>query len=116
MPWSLWLAAWFSTSTAGGCFALLFFVMQGAVRGFGGIFGMGFYLAGFVGVIAFAICGLATAITQARGRSALRLMRIAGGLTGLLAGLIVGPVCLVTCALGAWSAGLPGRWRLHVAL
>ncbi len=41
------------------------------------------------------------------------MMTIAGGATGFVSGLIVGPLCILTCALGAVGARFPGKAHLE---
>ncbi len=113
LPWYLWLFAWLCTSLMGSLFGGLFFLLQGGgLRAFGGGLAIGFYLAAYVGVVVIPLVGLLNWVFRVRGRRSLRLMTIAGGATGFISGLILGPLCLLTCALGAFAAALPGRYRL----
>ncbi len=119
LPWYVWLLAWLCTSLMGGCFGALFWLLQGGGFGIAGAgFWMGFYLAALVGVFVVPTFGLLSRALGLRGRKALRMMTIAGGVTGLVSGLIVWPLCPVTCGFGALGARLPGKKHLartHVA-
>ncbi len=113
-PWYVWLFAWLSASLMGGCFGAFFWILQGGglqIAGAG--FGMGFYLAALVGAVIVPVFALLVRILGMRGGKSLRMMTIAGGATGLVSGVVVGPLCLLTCALGAFGARLPGQMHLN---
>ena len=79
----------------------MFFLLQGAnFEGVWGGFFVGFYFAAFVGVFVVPACGLVARVRGLRGRRSLRMMTVAGGLTGLVSGIVLGPLCLITCAVG----------------
>ena len=113
LPWFVWLLAWLCTGTMGGFFAVAYFVLEGArIDGLGGAFVMGFYFAAFVGTFLFPAFGIVGWLRRSRGRNAGRLMMVAGGMTGFLSGLVLGPLCVVTCVMGVSGAYLPVRWWL----
>ena len=118
LPWYVWLLAWLCTSLMGGCFGALFWLLQGGGLGIAGAgFWMGLYLAALVGAFVMPTFALLARVLRLRGRKSLRMMTIAGGATGFVSGLVVGPLCLVTCAFGAFGARLPGKAllaRTHV--
>ena len=72
-------------------------------------FWIGFYLAAVIGAFFVPICGLLAGLFRLRGRKSLRMMTIAGGATGLVSGVVLGPLCLLTCVCGAMGAALPGK-------
>lgn len=113
LPWYVWLFAWLSISLTGGLFGALFMVLQGGrFPAAGAGFAMGFYLSALVGAFVVPMFGLFARLRGLRGHKSLRLMTMAGAATGLVSGLILGPLCVVTCLLGAVGSALPGKWRL----
>ena len=111
LPWYVWILAWISTSIMGGVAGSLFFLSQGAnLQGITGGAGVGAYFAAFVGVIVLPLLAIPDRLFRFRQRASLRLLAIGGGLTGLLSGIVLGPYCVFTCALGAFGASLPGKW------
>ena len=113
LRWYVWVLAWISTSVMGGLFGAAFFLIQGGnVAGAKAGFAVGCYLAAFVGVLVVPVGALLSGLFRLQGHRALRMMAITGGATGLISGLVLGPLCLLTCALGAYGATLPGKWQL----
>lgn len=113
LRWYVWLLAWLGTAMAGGCFGGLFWLLQGGgIQIAGAGFAMGFYLAAVVGALVVPLFGLLALLLKLRGHQSLRMMTIAGGATGLVSGLIVWPLCPVTCLFGALGARLPGKMLL----
>ncbi len=116
LPWHVWVLAWLCTSLTGGFFGAMFMLLQGgAVAAAGAGFSIGFYLAGLFGAAIVPVFGLLSRLMRLRGGKSLFMMTVAGGTTGLVSGVILGPLCLLTCVCGAFGAALPGKLHLQRA-